>query len=132
MNDCKAVTELLYGHGIPMLGHELSNEQAIASVSQRFGHTPYCLVRQWIWIDLVMPDAVLEELKRSGRQPAMLYAHEVVLDSQRRFQPGDWVRSTPLRSFTDGCFFQTRNTVYVLMGLGARKSADLSTVIKVF
>lgn len=132
MDDLEAVTELLHGDGIPMLGHELSDEEAIAGVRQRFGHASYCLVKRWIWIDLVMPDAVLEELKRSGRQPVMLYAHEVVLDSQRRFQPGDWIRSTPLFSFTDGRFFQTHSTVYVLLGNGVRKSAELSTVIKVF
>jgi hypothetical protein len=132
MEDLKAVTELLHSDGIPMLGHELSDEEAIAAVRKRFRYAPFCLVRQWIWIDLVMPDAVLEDLKRSGRQPVMLYAHEVVSDSQRRFQPGGWVRSTPLVSFYDGCFFQTLNTVYVLLGHGVRKSADLSTVIKVF
>jgi hypothetical protein len=132
MEELKAVTELLHGDGIPMLGRELSDEDAIASVRQRFVYGSYCLVRQWIWIDLVMPDAVLEDLKRSGRQPVMLYAHEVVSDSQRRFHPGEWVRSTPLVVFSDGCFFQTRNTVYVLLGKGIRKSAELSTVFKVF
>ena len=132
MEDFKAITELLHGGGIAMLGHELSDEEAIASVRHRFRYASYCLVRQWIWIDLVMPEAVLEDLKRSGRQPVMLYAHEVVSDSQRRFQPGDWVRSTPLVSFSDGCFFQTLNTVYVLLGNGVRKTAELSTVIKVF
>jgi hypothetical protein len=132
MNDLKAVTELLHGGGIPMLGHDVSDEDAIKSVHQRFGQTSYCLVRQWIWIDLLMPETVLEELKRDGRQPVMLYAHEVVMDSRNRFQPGDWVRSTPLLSFTDGCFFRTRSTVYVLLGNGLRKSSELSTVIKVF
>lgn len=132
MKNLDAITELLYGEGISMLGHNASDEEAIALAQRRFGHAPYCLVRQWIWIDLVMPESLLEALKRDDRQPVMLYAHEVVLDSQARLKPGDWVRSTPLVVFSDGCCFQTRNTVYVLLGKGVRKSAELSTVVKVF
>lgn len=132
MEALNAVTELLYGEGIPMLGHDMSDAEAIALVHQRFGQRPYCLVRQWIWIDLLMPDALFETLRRDDRQPVMLYAHEVVLDSQARLKPGDWVRSTPLVTFSNGCCFQTRNTVYVLLGNGVRKSAELSTVVKVF
>jgi hypothetical protein len=132
MEALNAVTELLYGDGIPMLGHDVSDEEAIALVHQHFGQRPYCLVRQWIWIDLLMPDALFETLRRDDRQPVMLYAHEVVLDSQARLKPGDWVRSTPLVAFSNGCCFQTRNTVYVLLGNGVRKSAELATVVKVF
>ena len=55
MKHLDAITELLYGEGLPMLGHNASDEDAMAFALQRFGHNPYCLVRQWIWIDLVMP-----------------------------------------------------------------------------
>lgn len=132
MKDLDAITELLYGEGIAMLGHNVSDEEAIALAQRRFGHAPHCLVRQWIWIDLVMPPSLLEVLEREARLPVMLYAHEVVLDSQGRLKQGDWVRTTPMVSFSDGFCFQTRNTVYVLLGNGVRKSAELATVVKVF
>lgn len=132
MDELSAVTDLLYSPGTTMLGHELNEEVAIALVQARFPAMPYCLVRQWIWIDLDVSAAVREELENAGYQPVMLYAHEVVLDSQHRFAPGDWVRSTPLRRFSEGCFFQTRNTVYVLLGHGTRKSGSLSTVVRIF
>lgn len=132
MDDLNAVTDLLYSPGTVMLGHDMNEEAAVALVQERFPAMPYCLVKRWVWIDLDVPAAVREELESSGYQPVMLYAHEVVLDSQFRFEPGDWVRSTPLRMFSEGCFFQTRNTVYVLLGHGTRKSASLSTVIKIF
>ncbi|MOA12725.1 hypothetical protein D3C78_1327430 [compost metagenome] len=115
-----------------MLGHDLSVADAVACVRQRFPAMPYCLVRKWVWIDLDVPAAVREELENAGYQPVMLYAHEVVVDSQFRFEPGDWVRSTPLYTFSEVCFFQTRNTVYVLLGHGTRKSATLSTMVKIF
>lgn len=132
MDDLNAVTDLLYSPGTTMLGHDLSEADAVARVHQRFPSMSYCLVRRWIWIDLDVSAAVREELEKAGYQPVMLYAHEVVLDSRHRFDPGDWVRSTPLLTFSEGCLFQTRNTVYVLLEHGTRKSVSLSTVVKIF
>lgn len=118
--------------GVVMLGQEMTDDEAMARVRERFPHKPFCLVRQWLWVDLTMPESVREELERSGRQPVVLYAHSVVLDSQGRFRSGDWVRSTPLVAFSEGCFFETSNSVYVLLGLGHRKTAPASTVVKIF
>jgi hypothetical protein len=132
MDDLSAVTDLLHGAGETMLGHEFTNEEAVARVREQFPGKPFCLVRDWIWIDLSMPDSVRAALERTARQPVMLYAHQVVQDSLWRFAPGDWVRSTPLVAFTEGCFFETGNSVYVLLGHGVRKTAELSTVNKVF
>lgn len=133
MDVLEAVTDLLYGPGgVTMLGHEMDDAVAVERTQERFPGKTFCLVRQWIWIDLEMPDAVREELERSGKQPVMLYAHHVVFDSVGRARAGDWIRSTPLVSFTEGCFFQSANTVYVLLGCGVRKSAMLSTVVRIF
>jgi hypothetical protein len=132
VDELKAVTELLYAPGISMLGHEMSEAEAIARVRKRFPKAKYCVVRNWIWIDLDLPDLVREELISTQRQPVMLYAHQVVCDSQGRFDRGDWVRSSPLLRFTHGMFFETSNSVYVLVGHGVRKRASLSTVVKVF
>lgn len=132
MDDFNAVTDLMYGTGAPMLGYELSEDEAAARVREQFPNKPFCLVRDWIWIDLAVSDSVRLELERTARQPVMLYAHQVVLDSRCRFSPGDWVRSTPLIAFTDGCFFETSNSVYMLLGHGVRKAAELSTVGKIF
>ena len=51
---------------------------------------------------------------------------------ERRFDVGDWVRTTALVNFSEGCFFQTRNTLYVLVGDGQRKQAEFSTVMSLF
>ena len=132
MGDLDAITALLYGPGISMVGHEMTNDQAISKVRERFPTRHYCLVRDWIWIDLDMPSEVREHLIDTGRQPIMLYAHNVVFDSLKRFDSGDWVRSTPLVNLSEGVFFETKNSVYVLIGHGIRKRAALSTVIEVF
>jgi len=45
----------------------------------------------------------------------MVYAGHVLYDSARRFEAGDWVRTTQLVEFADECIFRTRNTRYVLL-----------------
>lgn len=127
-----AAVDFFQEPGVVMLGWEMSDEEAVARVCERFPHKPFCLVRQWLWVDLTMPELVREELEHSGRQAVVLYAHSVVLDSQGRFRSGEWVRSTPLVALTEGCFFETANTVYVLLGTGRRKTATASTVVKIF
>ncbi len=128
----QAINELLHGVGVPMLGRDITDDEAIRHVKSLSLLKPFCAVRKWIWIDLEMPDAVRTKIISDGLQPVMIYAHSVVFDSAMRFNPGDWVRSTPLVKFSDGYLFETQNTIYILIGQGTRKSAQLSTIIHVF
>lgn len=122
---------LLQAPGTVMLGHDLDEDTALALLGERFPGRQFFLVRNWIWIDLDSPDDVREELSDMRLQPVMLYG-DVVADSLGRFDKGDWLRSTPLIAFTQGCFFETRDTVYALLGLGVRKRAELSAMVKIF
>ncbi|MNC63231.1 hypothetical protein D3C75_1133340 [compost metagenome] len=93
--------------------------------ARSFPGKAFCIVRQWILIDLSVTPDENEKLTKLGLLPATLYAHEVVLDSKGRFQPGMFVRSNFGKSFTDGCMFETKNTVYLLLAAGQRKEASL-------
>lgn len=114
-----------------MLGHAMTGEAILALLDEHFPGRQFCLVREWIWIDLDMPGDVLDEMISMQLQPVMLYGN-VVIDSLGRFDAGDWLRSTPLVSFTQGCLFETRDTVYALLGHGVRKRAELSAMMKIF
>lgn len=131
MNELGKVNELLYGPGTVMPGIPMTWEQARARVeaSDRSPWMPYCIVEDWTWSDLILTQDEQEMFRISGFQPVMLFAHNVLFDSERRFDVGDWVRTTPLVSFSEGCFFQTKNTLYVLVGDGRRKQAEFSTLI---
>lgn len=131
MDALDKIAELLYGSGEVLPGIEMGWEQARERVegTGRSLWMPYCIVRDWIWIDLILTEEEQGILRSSGREAVMLYARGVLYDSERRFDVGDWVRTTPLVSFTEGCFFQTRNTLYVLVGNGQRKQAEFSTVM---
>ncbi len=132
MDILDAVNELLHGEGVTMLGRDMLDSEAISYARNLSLNKPFCGIRNWIWIDLEMPDAVRSKIISDGLQPVMVYAHSVIFDSAGRFNPGDCARSTPLVKFSDGHLFETQNTIYLLIGQGTRKSAQLSTVIHVF
>ena len=53
-------------------------------------------------------------------------------DEAGRFLPGEWVRTSPLVSFTENCIFETKNTVYLLVGKGSRKTIPLDTAMSFY
>ena len=132
MSELGSVSDLLYGAGVPLVGIEISDDEAVERVRKQFRFSDYCLVRDWIWIDLDVSDEQRALLEKTGRQPTIVYAHTVIYDSARRWDVGDFVRTSPLHAFHDGFLFQTWNTVYVLLGGGVRKRAALETVGRIF
>mgnify|MGYP003477814014 FL=1 len=64
--------------------------------------------------------------------PLIFFVCNVRFDSERRFDVGDWVRSTLATSFEEGFLFETRNTVYVLCGDEHEKATSLKTALSFF
>jgi hypothetical protein len=120
------ISQLLYGVGEGSAGWQGSQEDLISLAAKIFPGKAFCVVRQWIFIDLIMTSEEKEKLSRLGLLPATLFAHEVVLDSRGRFQPNMWVRSNFQVSFIYGCMFETKNTVYLLSGAGQKKEASVA------
>ena len=119
------ISQLLYGAGEEVAGWQGTQDELIALAAKTFPGKAFCVVKQWILIDLTVNPAEKEKLSRLGLLPATLFAHEIVLDSKGRFQPGMWVRSNFGVFFTEGCMFETKNTVYLLLGPGLRKEASV-------
>ncbi|EJM65944.1 DUF6957 family protein [Pseudomonas sp. GM55] len=120
------ISQLFYGTGEEVPGWEGSQEDLIALTAKAFPGKAFCVVRQWILIDLTVTPDEKEKLTNLGLLPMTLFAHEIVLDSKGRFQPGMWVRSNFGKSFTEGCIFETKNTAYLLLAAGQRKEASLA------
>lgn len=114
----QAIRELLAAGSQPQAGSALSNPEAIRLAETAFPIKPWCLVRNWVIFDV--PEESFTEYGGSGLQPTMMYADCIVRDQQHRWSDGEWVRSSPLKSFTHECLFETENTVYVLLGDGCR------------
>ncbi|WP_375277324.1 DUF6957 family protein [Pseudoalteromonas marina] len=95
-------------------------------------YKPVCVVKNWMWWDLEVTEEESNVLKQNGQHASLIKADTVIDDEAMRFRPGDWVRSSPLVSFTENCIFETQNTVYLLVGKGSRKTISLDTAISFF
>lgn len=111
-----------------MRGLEMSHEEAVRITRKHFPWFGYCIIRDWTWIDLEVTAEQGAELARTQRKPSLIIANTVLYDSSRRFDPGDFVRTSPLHRFEEGFIFATLNSCYLLMGDGLRKRATLETV----
>jgi hypothetical protein len=125
-------SELLSDPGEPRHGSMNTDEQLIELVRALYPRKPHCLVEGWTIFNVDVSEDELGKIRSAGQFPLVLYAHDVRFDSERRFDVGDWVRSSFAVSFEEGFLFETRNTVYVLKGLGYEKSASLKTVLSFF
>lgn len=132
MKQLNEVTDLLFSAGIPMPGVQVSQDEALRIVRERYPYHEYCLVADWRWIDLDVTQAQLAELARTNRKPVVIYADSVIYDSQRRWDVGDFVRTSYLHKFEEGFIFQTLSTIYILIGGGIRKRASLETLGRIF
>lgn len=119
------ISQLLYGAGKEAPGWQGTQDELIALAAKAFPGKAFCVVRQWILIDLTVTADEKEMLTNLGLLSMTLFAHEVVLDSKGRFQPNMWVRSNFGKSFTESYMFETKNTVYLLWGPGQRKEATV-------
>ncbi|MDI3605553.1 hypothetical protein QK363_03765 [Pseudomonas aeruginosa] len=132
MKELHEITDLLYSDGKPMPGSRFSQDEAVRIVRERHPYAEYCIVSKWRWIDLDATQEQRDELAKTNRQPVVIYAHNVIYDSQRRWDVGDFVRTSYLHKFEEGFIFQTLNTIYILMGDGIRTRATLDTLGRIF
>ena len=123
---------LLSGPGEPRHGSKDTEEILMGLMQALYPRKPYCLVQDWTIFHVEVTDEELSKVRAAGQLPIILFAHNVRFDSERRFDVGDWMRSTFAISFEEGFLFETRNTVYVLCGDGHEKPASLKTIFSFF
>lgn len=123
---------LLGDPGVSLMGSELGLEAVMAAARKRYKWVPLCAVEEWIILDAIVTDTERAKVAAAGCQPMFMFAHKVVDDEQRRFEPGHWVRSSMGTAFKEGYLFETRNTVYVLLGPGHRKSSSIEAIFSLF
>lgn len=126
-----AISGFLNEPGEPLIGLDMTEGEAIALVKQHFPDKPYCVVANWMLIELDVDEVSRKAVKRLGSHPYLVYSHNVLQDSAGRFRRGEWVRSTLQMSFTQGGLFETVNTVYVLLGQGCTKVSKPEVVMSI-
>jgi hypothetical protein len=123
---------LLGDSGTPLMGSELTLEEVMVQARKRYRWMPLCAVEGWVILDAIVTDDERAKVIAAGCQPMFLFAHKVVHDEQRRFEPGHWVRSSMGTTFKEGFLFATRNSVYVLLGPGHRKPSSIEAIFSIF
>jgi len=131
MATLREIADLLYSAGEPMPGSCMSDDEALAYAKQYFPDGNYCLVRDWRWLDLETTESQRLLMAQTRRQPALIYAHTVIYDSERRWDVGDFVRTSLLHQH-DGFHFRTLNTAYLLLDQGTRIRVSADAVASIF
>lgn len=132
MTEPTSDSELFGGPGDPRQGPMDSDEILIGLVQALYPGKPYCLVEAWTIFKIDVTEDELAKIQAAGQMPLIVFARNVRFDSERRFDIGDWVRTTLATSFQEGFLFETRNTVYVLCGDGHEKATSLKTALSFF
>jgi len=57
----RKIEALLHGPGEPMSGSAMTNDEALEYGRATFNGAPFCLVRNWVWVDLDGPEEQREE-----------------------------------------------------------------------
>ncbi|MEF9900429.1 MAG: hypothetical protein RR736_24675 [Pseudomonas sp.] len=114
------IADILYGEARNLSGSSLSDDDLIRIVQDEFSDRAVCVVRQWLLLDVLLPECERIEVEAEGRQPTILYAHNVVFDSRGYIPAGDGFVTDYEREFYS-CLFETGDVLVVLAGLGGRK-----------
>ena len=73
-----------------MPGSPMSDEEALSYARKNFPFGYFCLVRDWLWLDIDATDAQRHALKRTQRHLALIYAHQIVTTAS---DDGIWATS---------------------------------------
>jgi len=122
------ISDILYGPAQAMAGSGLADAEAIKACAEEFAGLRYCIVRQWLLLDVILPAAVERAFTVKGLGTTVLFAQRVVYDSTACL-----AQDTPLLSGLhkrfDDCFFECEQGLFVLAGKGARKRISLPALI---
>ena len=125
------IFSMLYSPGIDCdFGVDESLLQVMIGIARgRHPNRAVRAVKNWMWWDFEVSEKDLHRFEENGVKPTMLFAHYLIWDSRGHWSEGWNVKSTVLVKFEENCFFITRNTVYILVGKGSRKTVDPDLVV---
>ncbi|MHC8376430.1 DUF6957 family protein [Pseudomonas sp. MDT1-16] len=127
VTDNELLGDLLYGSAHPLGGSKLGDDELVELAADTFKEKPFCVVRHWLILDVMLPESTEQEIKAQGLDATVLYAQAAVFDSQNKHSPGDSILSGYQCDF-DGCIFESKTTIFILAGRGARKHVSLPAV----
>ncbi|MCT4498037.1 hypothetical protein N0U25_09565 [Pseudomonas sivasensis] len=127
VTDTELLGDLFYGAAHIVGGSRLADDELISVASDTFKERHFCVVRHWMLLDVLPPPSIEQDIKAQGLETTILFAQLMVFDSQNKHRPGESVLSDYQRDL-DGCIFESKDTLYILAGRGARKHVSVPAV----
>ena len=127
VTDAQLLGDLLFGAAQIIGGSRLDDDELIRVAKELFVERQFCIVRHWMLVDVMLPQFHAREIQKQGLEATILFAQQAVFDNQSKHQEGGIILSDYQRDF-DGCIFESKDTLYILAGRGARKHASLPAV----
>jgi hypothetical protein len=119
------IAEAIALEGEPLQGASPSEADTIQNLVKETGKA-ICAVTAWVIIDVFDVDPA--PIRASGKQPFVMFTHSVLLHSSGEFQPGERVKTGYAVSFDGRGVFETKDTVFLLVGNGYRRSASIEVL----
>jgi hypothetical protein len=120
----EVMTALLGNSGVVHEG--LSESQARELGVERYMNSPakkVRIVRDWVWLDIQVPQSEATVLEEDGFMPAVLYASWVVHDFSDSFKAGDWLCSSVLVAGSSvERPIEIRSSIYISVGRDFRRT----------
>lgn len=118
------IEDVLYGPARMIGGSRLGDEELIKLAQEEFAEQRFCIVRNWMLMDVLLPDTQERDVQKRGLKPSALFVHETVFDSEGRTAARDSFITGFQKNF-QGCFFESEDALYVLAGRGFRKHVSM-------
>lgn len=122
------IAEAIALDGEPLSGASEAEAELIQSRVAETGKA-YCAAVAWVIIDVLDVDA--EPLAAIGRLPIVLFSHSVLLHSTGDYQNNERIKTGYVTSYDGRGIFETRDTIFVLVGQGFRKSVSIKLLNQV-
>ena len=87
---------------------------------------PICAISAWTYWNIEYLQEEVEELATNDFLPSAIFSENIIWDERNRWPSGFCVKSTLLQNFEHECVFHTKNTSYLLVGSGIKRSISPS------
>lgn len=118
---------LLYSAATTIHGSEMHEEQLLTEALEKYEKKSYYVVSQWIIIDVILPLNAFHAMSCQNDNLTIIYALRA-----KRYEKGNFTDTHKLITGSqvslDGCFFETEDALYILMGQGIRQSMSSQLV----
>ena len=90
------------------------------------------IIESWAWLDLRASEQEEKAYAEDGLLTAVLFSHQILRDFTGQMRRGHWICTTPILNLeTSWPVLRTKNTSYILVGPGHRRTVDAGVILSI-